>query len=80
MNDRARVCEQIFESYGADGLENLLVLFNAGRQASDIAAEYGVHRVTVWRWRKLLGISRYEPHPEVLLKLRGWRDHGRQAV
>lgn len=80
MNDRARVCEQIFDAYGADGLEHLLTMFRGGAQASTIASEYGVHRVTVWRWRKLLGISRYEPHPEVLLKLRGWRDHGRQAV
>lgn len=80
MNDRARVCEQIFESYGADGLDHLLSMFKVGKRVGDIAVEYGVHRVTVWRWRKLLGISRYEPHPEVLLKLRGWRDHGRQAV
>lgn len=81
MSERQRTIDRIIVLHGLDGLAALIAGFVEGRGMSALAREFEVHRVTILRWRKVLGVTRYEPHADVVGVVSGWSDgHGRQTI
>jgi DNA invertase Pin-like site-specific DNA recombinase len=74
---RERLARSLIERYGPDGFEALIALFEAGTSGQEIARQYETTRMTVWRWRRALGVLQFSPHIELTLLTQGWRDHGR---
>lgn len=81
MQERQRTIDRIIDVHGLDGLAALISGFVEGRAMNALAREFEVHRVTILRWRKVLGETRFEPHADVIGVVNGWRDgHGRQTI